>query len=381
LLLLSVYAVVIWSAGNGLLPLLPKYATAFGADEVGIGYYLALSYGSIALGTLCAGWLAARLGRIKVQMVVMALAVPPILFLTAGIATFAQLVVLTAIVWWFGGISLSLASIAAGLSAGASERGTVLGIMALMAPVGSVVGGLSVGYLADVLGFSGMWVALGLIWLVCPAAGLMVRDVSPGPRTARAGSRPEGLWTTAFAVLLLSAVLGSFGSFIGGFGRSLVMRSGFTNGEITSTVAVSGLATLPFPVLLGYLSDRFGRIRFLGVCYLLGVGGLLVYSVAATLAEFWLASALVAFVSYVSTGVGSALVADLVGRPAFSRGLASYSATGWLGGILGFAVGGMLFAALGYSRGFLVGGVLLTLALLMLAPIARFTATGHARKA
>jgi MFS family permease len=172
-------------------------------------------------------------------------------------------------------------------------------------------------------------------------------------------------------ILLASGVLGAFGSFIGAFGRSLVMRADFSNEAITSTVAVSGLVTLPFPILLGYLSDRFGRLRFLALCYASGIAGLLVYSGASLLWQFWAASGLVAFVSYVATAVGSALVVDLVDRPSLGRGLALFSAMGWTGGILGFAVGGYLFTAIGYADGFLVGAGLLTAALVLLLPISR----------
>ena len=363
---------VIWSLGNGLLPLLPKYATGLGATDVDIGYFLALSYGAIALGSASAGWLSARMGRIKVQMVVMAFVVSPMFILTSWITAFWQLVVVSLVLWWFGGASLTYASIVAGLSAGPGERGTVLGILALTAPLGSILGGLGIGYLADSLGFSRMWIVVGLLVLISPATGLFIRDVAPGSKAfAASGTRRSGLWTTAFLLLLASAVLGAFGSFVGGFGRSLVMRTGFTNEDITSTVAVSGLVTLPFPILLGYLSDRFGRLRFLGGCYLLGVAGLLVYSVASQLVEFWMGAALLAFVAYVSTGVSSALVTDLVDRASISRGLALFNTTGWVGGILGFAVGGYLFATLGYADGFVLGAALLVAALLLLWPIAR----------
>lgn len=370
LAILFVYALVIWSVGNGLLPLLPKFASQLGADDLAIGIYLASSYAAIALGTVTAGWLADRLGHRRTQMVVVGLAASPIVIATSYVTAFWQVVAMTAAIWWLGGIALTLASILAGLSAGPGERGAVLGILALAAPTGSIVGGLGIGFLADALGFSAMWTVLGVMWLVCPAAGLLVHEVSAGPPAPVAKTiRASGMWTTAFLVLLFCGVLGAFGSFIGAFGRSLVMRATFSNEAITSTVAVSGLVTLPFPVVVGALSDRFGRLRFMALCYGAGIAGLLVYSVAGSLWEFWTASALVAFVSYVSTGVGYALVVDLVDRDSVGRGLAFFGATGWIGGILGFAAGGYLFTALGYADGFVVGASLVVVALLLLLPI------------
>lgn len=378
LFVLCVYAVVIWSVGNGLLPLLPKFATTFGAGDVTIGIYLGTAYAAIALGSASAGWLADHLGRIRLQMILLSLVVAPLFALTAWVTLLWQLVALTGVVWWFGGVSLTLASIVAGLSAGPDQRGTVLGILAFTAPLGSIIGGLGIGFLADALGFSGLWLVIGLAWLVCPVTGLFVKDVGEGPRPRTSSRVSAGhLWVPAFALLLASGLLGAFGTFVGGFGRSLVMR-GFSNAAITSTVAVSGFATLPFPILLGYLSDRFGRVRFLGLCYLLGVAGLVVYSVSAVLWQFWAGSALVAFVAYVSTGVGSALVVDLVDRGAVSRGLALFSATGWVGGVLGFAAGGLLFNTVGYASGFLIGAGLLLAATILLVPIARAARSRHA---
>lgn len=375
--MLCVYALVVWSVGNGLLPLLPKYATTLGAGEVAIGIYLGTAYAAIALGSASAGWLADHLGRIKIQMILLPLPICPLFVVTSWVTSFWQVVLLTGMVWWFGGVSLTLASIVAGLSAAPGQRGAVMGLLAFTAPLGSVIGGFGIGLLADALGFSGMWIVLGLVWLVSPLAGLFVEDVAPGPKSSeKAVARAGGLWLPAFVLLLACGVLGAFGTFLGGFGRSLAMRS-FSNSAITSTVAVSGIVTLPFPIVLGYLSDRFGRIRFLGLCYLLGVAGLVVYSGAVLLWQFWAGAALVAFVSYVSTGVGSALVVDLVHRSSVSRGLALYSAMGWVGGILGFAAGGVLFADVGYARGFLVGAALLGVSLVLLVPIARAAPRRH----
>ncbi len=59
LVVLFAYNLVSWSVGNGLLPLLPKYAGQFGASDDIIGLYLVASYASIAAGTAAAGCRAA----------------------------------------------------------------------------------------------------------------------------------------------------------------------------------------------------------------------------------------------------------------------------------------------------------------------------------
>ncbi len=375
---LFAYSLVNFSVGNGLLPLLPQYAEGLGASALWVGIYLGISYAAIALGTAVAGWFADRVGRRRTLMLVVSLAVTPVGLAESLVTSFALAVVGTAAIWFLAGMALALASILAGMGAAPSERGRVLGFLGVAAPVGSILGGLGIGYLADRLGFAGLWVAAGLLFLLCPGAAIFVRDATRLGAVAASTAPPSrDIWTAAFSILIVGSLVAAFGSFLASLGRSLAMEHVFTKAELTSTVAISGLVTLPFPFLIGFLSDRLGRLRFLGLCYAAGAAGLLVYSVAASLWQFWAASALVAFVSYVSTAVGSALVVDLVPRESVGRGMAFYSATGWAGGILGFAAGGYLFATLGLPVGFQVGAVLIGVAIALLPPIGWAVQAAH----
>ncbi len=360
------YSLVIWSLGNGILPLLPKVAANLSATAEATGLYLAISYAAIALGTVTAGWIADRTVRRKRVMLAVGLAGPPIVAATSLVTAFWQLVIMTSAVWWLGGSALAFSTILAGVASGPTQRGRVLGVLAMMAPLGSIFGGFGVGRLADSLGYVRMWLVLGMVWLLCPAAGLFVRDVSGGLRmkTSLPG-HPGGLWRAGLLLLLACGILGAVGSFIGSLGRSFVMMNAFSAEALTSTVAVSGIATVWFPPILGWLSDRLGRLRFIGLCYAAGTAGLLVYASATALPEFWLASSLAAFLSYVAPGVGSALVVDLVERPAVGRGLALYGATGWVGGVLGFAIGGYV----AYPGGFLLAATVTAIGITPLIPI------------
>ncbi|HEY7588398.1 MAG TPA: MFS transporter [Thermoplasmata archaeon] len=367
------FSLIIWTLGNGILPLLPLVAKGLGAASSIVGLYLALAYLSIATGSLAAGWLADRFRRRKTLMLLVAILAPPVVAATSRVTDVVQLTILTCVVWWLGGMALALTSILAGLSAGAAERGKILGTLALAAPAGSVLGGFSVGAIADIFGYSTMWIVLGLLWLVAILPGLAVREVSNRGQPAARPAVGSG-WglSRPFLLLLVCSVLAAVGSFIGALGRSFAMGDlGFSNLDITSTVAVSGLATLPFPRLLGTLSDRLGRVRFVALCYGAGIAGLVVYAGASSLWGFWIASSLLAFVAYVSPGVGSALVVDLVDRPSLGRGMALFGATGWTGGILGFAIGGFAFDRLGNTDAFLFGAVLAVFALIVLMPVAR----------
>ncbi|MCB0226087.1 MAG: hypothetical protein KDI02_20530, partial [Anaerolineae bacterium] len=56
---------IIWSLGNGLVPLLPVYAATLGTTPAVIGYYMAASYLAMALGTIATGRLVEWVGSYK----------------------------------------------------------------------------------------------------------------------------------------------------------------------------------------------------------------------------------------------------------------------------------------------------------------------------
>jgi len=62
---LFICSLLLWTYGNGLLPLLPVYAKKLGAESDAIGYYMSSIYIAIALSTLTAGWLSDRLQNRK----------------------------------------------------------------------------------------------------------------------------------------------------------------------------------------------------------------------------------------------------------------------------------------------------------------------------
>jgi MFS family permease len=63
-------SLVVWTVGNGLLPLLPVFATQIGAEPAVVGYNLSFSYLALATGTVVAGWLSDKLQRRKTLLIV-----------------------------------------------------------------------------------------------------------------------------------------------------------------------------------------------------------------------------------------------------------------------------------------------------------------------
>jgi MFS family permease len=140
----------------------------------------------------------------------------------------------------------------------------------------------------------------------------------------------------------------------------------FGAAAISSTGAVSGAVSLPLPPIVGRLSDRLGRKRFLILGYLASVAGFLVLTRSAELWHFWLAGALAAIAGVIASSVGQALVVDLVPPQSVGRGMSLFDASLWVGAMMGFTAAGYGVATSGVTSTFIVAALL---SLIATAPV------------
>jgi MFS family permease len=133
-------------------------------------------------------------------------------------------------------------------------------------------------------------------------------------------------------------------------------------------VADGGLVTLPFPLLVGWLSDRMGRRPLLLLCFAAGAASLLILALATQLWQIWISSALQMAMG-AGLGIGSALVTDLVPARRLGAGLALFGVTNWIGMIIGSAASGAAMAALGVNPALLAAALVGLLAVFLVIPI------------
>lgn len=360
---------VVWFIGMGLLPILPLYVTEFGATPTITGFYLAFTYLSITTGTLLTGWLADRLGH-KMLFNGAGLLGIPALFLLGQATALWQIIILTAIIWFFAGIGLALGSVFTGLYADHKHRGKSFGLTWLAFPMATVIGGGSVGQLVMWQGYPLMFAVLAVVWSCWPLVGFLLLKVpsipapTPSVEVKRARSFRLG---GAFYLVLLAALFSATAVYTSRLGISLSMQAlGYSPTAVANTSVVGGLALIPVTLLIGTLSDRLGRKRFLIVGYLLAAGGALMLSTASQVWQFWLASGLVFMAMCVNGAVAPAFVTDLLAPEALSRGLPWLNAAGRIAGIVGFASAGYLIDILGTSRLFFVPAALAVIAAVIL---------------
>jgi MFS family permease len=370
-------SLLFWTYGNGLLPLLPVYAKKLGAESDAIGYYMSFVYIAIALSTVTAGWLSDKLQNRKMLLFLVGVLSIPSTLLLSQVASFSALVVLSAAIWFLGGMGLTLISILAGIFAKESERGKVFGTLALTGALGSLIGGLTTGPLADRYGYQTMFIVLGIVMILLPVTALVLQD-KPVARANKAlvkGNRSR--MGAGLFLLLIASIFSGIVNFSTRLGTSLAMAGhGFESTAISSTMAIGGAITLPLPLVMGWLSDRLGRKWFLGASYLMGTLGALVLPSSLSLWHFWVVSSLGTAMFHINNGLGSALVADLVPKESLARGMSLFGSTAWVGGIIGFACTGYCLQNLGLGLTFFAGAFLTVIAMILLVPIQRVKLEG-----
>ncbi len=374
LLYLFASSFIVLFVGMGLFPILPVYATEFGASRAIIGIYYALMSAANAAGAMLTNRLAAKLTRKGLFAAAGALGIPALMLLGQATSLW-QVIVLTAVVWFCGGVVLALVSVFTGQHAGSKSRGKSFSLMFLAFPLGAVFGGTLVGRLVALAGYHAMFVVLGAVWAVLPVIGLFKLKVASDARPTRAVAATEpaatGLGSMFYRVLAMT-LLASIAINLGRLGTALSMQAlDFSASAISSTATVSGLITIPIVLLIGALSDRLGRKNFLMLGYVFAGGGALMLTLAAELWMFWLAATLVLVALCTNGALASALVTDTLTPQAMQSGLPWINAMNPTAGVLGFTSIGFLMDTFGQTPVYIIALIMALAAAVLLNSLRR----------
>jgi MFS family permease len=362
-----------WTIAQGTLAVLPIYAVRLGADPASTGTYLSFAFLALTLGTLAAGWLADTFQRRKALIIFAGLLNIPTTWLMGQATAFWQLAVLTAIAWFFVGVGFTTITILAGLFASSAQRGKIFGLLAINTSLGALVGGFVSGPIVEVWGYRVLFLVAALCWTLQPLLALLLEDkvLVRVRREAVSSLGAQPAFGGAFYLLLLANVIAFGCGFVAVLGRPLLMdRLGFDVAAISGAVAVGGAISLPFPLVLGWLSDRLGRYALIILCFFTGALGLVMLALSVSLWQFWVSSILLAGVG-VSLGIGPALITDLVEQETLGRALAWYGFAPTTGGIIGFLLTGYAIETFGMATTFVAGAVLTLIAIALIAHVRR----------
>ncbi len=366
-------SLIVFTVGGGLVPLLPIYAGKLGADSILTGYYLSVAFLALAISSIFAGWLSDRFQRRKTLIIASGLLMAPTAWLMGQVTTFLSLTILTALLWFLAGVVVSKLNILVGLFVEKSDRGKVFGVIGLAAPLGGILGGLASGAIVDRWGYQTLFTIDALFYLLLPLFGLLLKDKPAKPRLQKtsATTSQNVMLSRAFLFLFFASVLAHIANSQIVLGRSLIMDSyKFDATSISSSGAIGSIISLPFPVFIGWLSDRLGRKPLIMICYLASLIGLAVLASASDLWHFWIAMALQSIIG-AGVAVGSALITDLVPRDSLATPLSWYGATQFIGYVIGFGGMGTVINLVGLTSSLMIGIILCLIALLLLVVVPR----------
>lgn len=368
LALLGICNFTLSTVGGGLTGLLPVYLTRLGADATVTGLFLAFVFLALAVSNVVGGRLSDRWQRRKPLLIAGGLLAVPFTLLMSGAVTVFLLTVLAGLVWFVSGLANAMVSVLAGLGAAEGERGRVFGILGVCTALGSLFGGLASGTIADRWGYQALFTLAGLFYLILPAAGLFLKDRHITQARREPSSGRVSFNRTLLLLTAASALAHAANSEIVLCRPLLMNQLHFDATAISNAGGIGALIILPLPLLVGWLSDRLGRKPFLMLCYLTTALGLLILAAATREWHFWAASALQSALG-VSVIVGSALITDRTPKTGLGASLSLFTATPWVGFVLGFGGGGTAISALQLTPTLLLGVGLTLLAVGLIMPI------------
>ncbi len=385
---------IVYITGMGLFPILPIYAgDQFGATAAMVGFYMALIYIAITAGSLAVGWIPPNVSRKLLFVIVGTIGAPAILLLGQATA-FWQLVILTSIVWFSGGFATSMIGLFTGLIAEEGGRGRSFSIMFLARPMAGIFGGVLVTWLLSWGTYRPTFITLSAIWIIMPIIGLISlpdlrnqkitkaqRHRVPESAPVAGSGKIQMGWQ--FYILMVMLLLATTAAYSARLGISLsLIELDFDAAAAASIAIASSLFTLPVVLLIGSLSDRLGRYRFLTVGSLMTTAGSVILLLATQLWQFWLAGGLLLASMTVTATVASAMGTDLLSGQALGRGLPWLNAMTWLAGVVGFSGAGLVVESWGTSAlylGAFIISILATMLVVELRPQPLFVPAAAAR--
>ncbi len=367
---LFICSLVTWSVGNGLIPLLPVYAAHFGANSAVAGYYLGFAYLALTIGAISAGVVSSRFKRQKIPLMIICFISIPAAWMMGQTDTVIGLAAVTALLFFCGATSLVLIGILTGLSAGAHERGKIFGLLGLTSGLGSLVGNLGFGWLVENWGYTTMFrYAAGLLCIGLISCLFIEEKRKTSSNLGGSLIQKAPALGRSFYLLFSACVLASMAGFLVLLLRSILMDDlNFSPFEISSTGAVGGLISVPFPFLMGWLSDRMGRKTIILVGYLSSLAAVILLAFSTALWHFWLAIGM-ACITTGTNSIGNALVNDLVPPQSLRKALSIFSAAAWIGGVVGFTVAGVTLLNLGLIPTYIIGGCMVIAAAVLIIAI------------
>lgn len=359
--------------GFGLFPLLPLYAGEFNASSSVIGILMATTYIASSSGSILGAQLSDRFSHRTLYIAGGWIGTPALLLLGQARA-FWQVVALTALIWFVGGMGVSISGVLASLHTTSATRAKAFGMLAFASSLSALISGLILGRLVDRGGYSWMFATLAIVWTIWPVlASTRVQEPptcnSPVDISNKTAPSPGSVqhFGTLFLALLATVLLASMTVNIGRMGLSLAMRGEqFSAGDISTANAIGGLVTIPTTLLIGMFADRFGNKRFLLLSYLIATSGTLLLVGAHKFWQFWMVSSLVMASRSMISSLSPAYATTLLPRRSLGKALPLVTTMGSVSGVAGSVGAGYVLDTFGAASLYGMAALLSFIAVIIL---------------
>ncbi|MFC1754693.1 MFS transporter [Thermoproteota archaeon] len=326
--------------GAGIFPLLPVYAAQFGAKPGLIGIYLACANFAIALGSIFGGWLSDHVQKRKLLYILCTLSDIPLFFLAGRVTSIVQLIVITAILWFTGGIKLTVLSTLLGLYAKKSKRRQAFLILTITTALGVIVGGLTFGPIADKWSYTQLFNIISVSFIVLLVIAFFLREINVKKISVKSSiNLVSKKFSKNFYILILINTIIWVAAEISFVGRSIIMNTlNFSSTDISHTGAIGAIVSIPILLILNRVIRHFSHKKLLVLALFIEVIFLIILGNSWILWHFWAVSILMGIFDNLTRATGQALVTDIIPKQSFGKGLAFLASSMWIG----FAFGALI---------------------------------------
>jgi MFS family permease len=360
---------LVFSAANGLLPLLPLYLRTRGLTPFVVGLVLATAYMAMACGVLLNARLSAAHQSRRHVTVAAGCGGLALCGLGLPLAPWALALLLIG-AWACLGVLTATVNAAVTSWSWSAGHASAFSTVSLAAPLGALCGGLVLAFCVDRAGYEVAFIVAGCAWLAAPLC--WPQRSAPGAAFSTIGLPPAGLHARlrpliAVAVLLMSAV------FAGRMAFSLrIDAAGLPVRAVGEVSALGGLVMLLLLPLIGRIADRVGQRRVLAALALSAALGCGLLAMAQQWALFALAGVLLAIAAYGAGAISCAYAAELAPPGGAGRAVMYVTAAFWGAAVVSFAGAGALADLLGLRALVMICAVLALAAAALLgrAPVA-----------
>ena len=359
-----------------IIPILPLYASEFGADPLVIGLLLA-SY-SLAQLVFAPVWgrLSDRVGRKPILIVT--LVGSAVGSLVLGLAGSVAILFVGRIVDGVSGASVAVARAVVADTADEAERPRLMGLLGAAFGIGFVLGPA----LGGLAGLFGHRVPFLIAAAIAAINALVTWRRLPETRPRTSVVTQTGLRTlrdlgneVASLIVLSFVAVAAFSLFETTFALLAAERLALTSPEVSVVFALVGVVLVATQAgLVGPMSRRFSELALIGIGLGLNVGGFLAVALATSWIQLGPGLVLLAVGQGMTTPAISSAIAGRAPAGRAGAVLGVHQSAGGLARVIGPIVGGVLFAV-GAAMPYLMAA-LATLAALVLLPRTVLRRTG-----